>query len=56
MGESGTDISFTSQLPEQIRGVLYLPIMQLMAFYRSICKGLNPDSPKNLSAVVNLEL
>lgn len=56
IGESGTDIKFNSQLPEQIRGVLYLPIMQLAAFYRSIRKGLNPDSPQNLSAVVKLDL
>jgi glutamine---fructose-6-phosphate transaminase (isomerizing) len=56
VGETGTDISFNSQLPEQIRGVLNLPVIQLMAFYRSIKKGLNPDNPKNLTAVVNLNL
>jgi hypothetical protein len=26
-----------------------------MAFYRSLHKGLNPDRPTNLTAVVNLE-
>jgi glucosamine--fructose-6-phosphate aminotransferase (isomerizing) len=56
VGESGTDVLFNSHLPEQVRGVLYLPIMQLTAFYRSLKKGLNPDSPKNLTAVVNLDL
>jgi glucosamine--fructose-6-phosphate aminotransferase (isomerizing) len=56
VGESGTDVIFNSQIPEQVRGVLYLPIMQLTAFYRSVQKGLNPDSPRNLSAVVNLDL
>jgi glucosamine--fructose-6-phosphate aminotransferase (isomerizing) len=35
---------------------LYLPVLQLMAFYRSIAKGLNPDRPKNLTAVVQLDL
>jgi glucosamine--fructose-6-phosphate aminotransferase (isomerizing) len=55
-GEAGTDVEFNSQLPEQIRGVLYLPILQLMAFYRSIAKGLNPDSPRNLRSVVNLDI
>lgn len=56
LGETGTDIEFSSHLSEEIRGVLYLPIIQLMAFHRSMKKGLNPDSPKNLSAVVNLQL
>ena len=27
-----------------------------MAFYRSLAKGLNPDRPKNLTAVVQLNL
>ena len=38
------------------RGTLYLPLLQLLAFYRSVSKGLNPDSPSNLTAVVNLDL
>ena len=38
------------------RGPLYLPLLQLLAFYRSVCKGLNPDKPSNLTAVVNLDL
>lgn len=33
---------------------LYLPLMQLMAFHRSLAKGLNPDLPNNLSPVVFL--
>lgn len=33
---------------------LYLPLIQLMAFHRSLSKGLNPDQPTNLSAVVFL--
>jgi glucosamine--fructose-6-phosphate aminotransferase (isomerizing) len=38
------------------RGALYLPLLQLMAFYRAVSKGLNPDKPFNLTAVVNLDL
>ena len=38
------------------RGPLYLPPLQLLAFYRSVSKGLNPDKPFNLTAVVNLDL
>lgn len=56
LAESNADVSFQSQIPEQMRGVLYLPFLQLMAFYRSVAKGLNPDRPENLTAVVKLEL
>ena len=55
-GESNVDIPFGSGLPEPVRGVLYLPLLQLMAFYRSIAKNNNPDRPKNLEAVVKLDI
>jgi len=56
LGESDADVEFVSEIPENIRGVLYLPVLQLMAFYRSAAKGLNPDKPNNLTAVVKLDL
>ena len=56
LGESDADIVFESAVPECMRGVLYLPILQLMAFHRSLAKGLNPDRPNHLTAVVRLEL
>lgn len=56
LGEAGVDIAFASNISESLRGVLYLPVLQLMAFYRSLKKGLNPDSPNNLSAVIKLDL
>jgi glucosamine--fructose-6-phosphate aminotransferase (isomerizing) len=56
LAESDADVSFVSQIPEHGRGVLYLPILQLMAFYRAVAKGLNPDRPTNLTAVVKLNL
>jgi len=52
---SEADICFESKIPENVRGVLYLPVLQLMAFYRSLAKGLNPDRPNNLTAVVKLD-
>jgi len=55
-GESGADVVFESGVSECVRGVLYLPVLQLMAFYRSLAKGLNPDRPTNLTAVVKLNL
>jgi glucosamine--fructose-6-phosphate aminotransferase (isomerizing) len=56
LGESDADISFQSMVPDEVRGVLYLPILQLMAFYRSLAKGLDPDRPAHLTAVVKLDL
>lgn len=56
LGEQGADVSFESGLPECVRGVLYLPVLQLMAFHRSITRGLNPDRPQNLTAVVKLDI
>ena len=55
LGESDADVVFESGIPESVRGVLYLPVLQLIAFYRSVAKGLNPDRPNNLNAVVKLE-
>jgi len=54
LGESDTDIAFDSGLPEACRNVLYLPVMQLLVYYRALAKGLNPDRPRNLEAVVKL--
>lgn len=56
VAESNADVSFMSQIPEQVRAVLYLPVLQLMAYYRSLAKGLNPDKPTNLTAVVKLNI
>lgn len=54
LGEADADIVFESGVAESVRGVLYLPVLQLMAYYRSVAKGLNPDRPSNLTAVVKL--
>ena len=56
LGESDADVELESQIPESVRAVLYLPVLQLMAFHRAVAKGLNPDRPNNLTAVVKLEL
>ncbi len=55
LAEKDADIAFGSDVPESVRGVLYLPVLQMMAFYRSVTKGLNPDRPNNLTAVVKLD-
>jgi glucosamine--fructose-6-phosphate aminotransferase (isomerizing) len=55
LGGEQADVAFGGDIPEQVRGVLYLPILQLMALYRSLAKDLNPDRPANLTAVVKLD-
>ena len=47
-------VSLASGLPTSDRLVLYLPVLQLLAYHRSMAKGLNPDGPRNLTAVVTL--
>jgi glucosamine--fructose-6-phosphate aminotransferase (isomerizing) len=47
-------VSFESDLTELACLPLYLPVLQLFAFYRSVGKGLDPDAPRHLDAVVHL--
>ena len=47
-------IELRSGLNEWERGPLCLPALQLTAFHRALHKGLNPDQPHNLTAVVTL--
>ncbi len=54
LGDKDTDVSFGSGLDETVRSALYLPFGQLLGFYHSLSKGLNPDRPNNLDAVVKL--
>ncbi len=54
LAESAANVSFESGIPESARNVLYLPVLQLMAFYRSLAKDLNPDRPRHLDRVVTL--
>lgn len=55
LSEKDGDINFGSGLSECTRTILYLPFLQIMAYYRSLAKGLDPDKPKNLSSVIYLE-
>jgi glutamine---fructose-6-phosphate transaminase (isomerizing) len=51
----GVSLSFDSEIAENARGVLYLPPLQLLALERAVAKGLDPDLPRNLDAVVHLD-
>ena len=37
------------------RSPLYLPVLHLLSYYQTLQKGLNPDKPNNLNAVVSLD-
>jgi glucosamine--fructose-6-phosphate aminotransferase (isomerizing) len=54
MAEAGSMIRFDSGLEEAVGNVLVLPAGQLIAFERSLSKGLDPDRPNNLDPVVKL--
>ncbi len=54
IGEAEMDVSFHSHVSDLLRNMLYLPFGQLMAYHHAINKGLDPDKPKNLDAVVRL--
>ncbi len=47
-------VELHSDLEEWARSPLYLPFAQRMAYHRAVAKGLNPDRPNNLTAVVEL--
>jgi glucosamine--fructose-6-phosphate aminotransferase (isomerizing) len=47
-------VELCSGLNEWERGPLYLPVLQLMAYHRALAKGLDPDRPHNLEAVVEM--
>jgi len=55
IAEADATVCFASGLDEAVRDVLYLPVGQLIAYERSLAKGLNPDLPENLDPVVKLQ-
>ena len=48
-------VQLPAALPAWARPGLYLLPLQLLAYHRTIAKGLNPDSPRHLDAVVTLD-
>ncbi len=53
-GEADHTFELNSGITQELRGALFLPILQLLSFYTATSKGLNPDKPTNLSSVVRL--
>ncbi len=48
-------ILFNSKIDEKIAPLLYIIDLQLLAYYISIEKGIDPDKPKNLAKSVTVE-
>ena len=48
-------VHLRSGLPQWARPVVYLPVLQLLAYYRAMSRGQNPDQPANLFAVISLD-
>lgn len=48
-------IKLPDDLPSWNTPILYLPVLQLMGYYRSLFNGQNPDLPQNLTAVISLD-
>ncbi|NPV77321.1 MAG: SIS domain-containing protein [Anaerolineae bacterium] len=47
-------VDVRSGLSDWERGPLYLPVLHWIFYYRALSRGLNPDEPANLTAVVEL--
>lgn len=47
-------IRLNSNVSELCRGLLYMPAVQLLGYYRALSQGLDPDRPPHLNAVVRL--
>ncbi|GAP05940.1 predicted phosphosugar isomerases [Anaerolinea thermolimosa] len=54
MDNTDADVRFNTSVAEPLRNILYLPVGQLFAYWRSMVKGLDPDRPHNLDAVIRL--
>lgn len=50
----GDVVELNSGVDEPLRALLFLPVMQLLAFHRAISRGQDPDNPHNLDAVVHI--
>ena len=52
----GLEVEVPASLPTWSRPVLYLLPQQLLALERALGKGLDPDSPRHLTAVIQLDV
>lgn len=53
-GQADHIFSLKSGVDPLVRGPLYIPLLQLLAYYRAMHNGLDPDTPRNLTVFVDL--
>ena len=54
LSELGAEIPLGDRIPEHALGLLYLPLLQLLAYHRALHKGVNPDESRNLTSYIEL--
>jgi glutamine---fructose-6-phosphate transaminase (isomerizing) len=54
LGERSTEIPAGHRMSEHALGLLYLPLLQLLAYHRALHKGVNPDESRNLTSHIEL--
>lgn len=55
---SGVDELFAipGNFSDMLIPLLYMPLLQMLAYYRALAQDIDPDNPKNLSQVVELDI
>ncbi len=53
--EATWEIGMPHDTPDWLRPALYLPPLQMLGYHRAMAKGLDPDNPQNLTAVIYLD-
>lgn len=51
-----TQIEIPGNFNDMLIPLLYMPLLQMLAYYRAIAQEIDPDNPKNLSQVVELNI
>jgi glutamine---fructose-6-phosphate transaminase (isomerizing) len=49
-----SEIGVGPEIPEHALGMLYLPLLQLLAYHRAVHRDVNPDESNNLTSYVEL--
>ena len=48
-------VELKSGMGDGLRDILYMPVLQFVAYYKSLAMGCDPDNPKHLSYYVAVE-
>jgi len=47
-------VELNTDLDDGVRNILYMPVLQFMAYYKSLAEGKDPDNPRNLHYYIDL--